>query len=352
MIVKDEEPVVERALEAASLFADEIIVADTGSRDLTGEIARRYTEQVYHYPWKSDFSAARNYSYSRASGDFIMWLDADDVIAEAGAQKLRRLKERDLDAVDVVFLPYTGDRDEVNVFNNSSLLRDRLIRRSLESRWEYPVHEGIPIKKEYRALYREDIPVYHRKVRVNDPGRNLRIFEAMKSKGIPFTGFNQAYYCRELSDAGRHGEAVAVYAAMQENARPDDLFYALFFVIASLKALRRYGQLRELLLDFAGRFTPNEMVCCELGTCYMREQQPEQAEPWLIRATEYPVDLRDLRLHFEAYHEFIPCLKLSKLRMQRGDSEGGRRYYERAAAVYPNNPAVTLNALYFRRNLC
>ena len=72
MIVKNEEKVLARCLESAKGFADEIIIVDTGSQDRTKEIARAYTEKIYDFSWKDDFSAARNESFSKASMDYCM----------------------------------------------------------------------------------------------------------------------------------------------------------------------------------------------------------------------------------------------------------------------------------------
>ena len=80
MIVRDEEKVLLRCLESLRGEADELIIVDTGSRDKTAEIARKYTDRVYFFPWIDDFSAARNFAFSKASGDYLMWLDADDLI--------------------------------------------------------------------------------------------------------------------------------------------------------------------------------------------------------------------------------------------------------------------------------
>jgi tetratricopeptide (TPR) repeat protein len=212
---------------------------------------------VYDFVWVDDFAAARNYSYSLASCDFIMWLDADDVIEVEDAEKIRALKTRALDEADVVFLR------------------------------------------------------------------------------------------RELCTAEHYEEALAVYAGMKDEAPWQDISYALFFVIISLKQLKRWEELLEELLNLSRRFVPNEMICAELGNCYMREHHDEEAEQWYNRALDYHVDLKDLELHFEAYHEFIPCQKLCKLYMKKGDTLKARQYYERAAAVYPHNPVVELNKLYF-----
>ena len=80
MIVKNEEAVLTRVLASAIQFADEILVADTGSTDRTVEIARQYTKHIYHYPWNDDFAAARNFICEKVSTEYWMWLDADDIV--------------------------------------------------------------------------------------------------------------------------------------------------------------------------------------------------------------------------------------------------------------------------------
>ena len=83
MIVKNEASVLARCLDSVRGAVDEIVIADTGSTDETPAIARRYTDMVYPFAWCDDFSAARNFCFSKATGDYLMWLDADDVLPEA-----------------------------------------------------------------------------------------------------------------------------------------------------------------------------------------------------------------------------------------------------------------------------
>ena len=80
MIVKDEQDVLKRCLESVKNIVDEIIIVDTGSTDNTIEIAKEYTHKIYHLKWENDFAKARNYSLSKATKDYILWLDADDYL--------------------------------------------------------------------------------------------------------------------------------------------------------------------------------------------------------------------------------------------------------------------------------
>ena len=106
MIVKDEEETLARCLNCVAPFADEIIIVDTGSTDDTVAIAKKYTDRVYFFKWCDDFAAARNYSFSKATCDLVMWLDADDVITEENAAEIVGLKNRD--DYDVAFLKYAA----------------------------------------------------------------------------------------------------------------------------------------------------------------------------------------------------------------------------------------------------
>jgi glycosyltransferase involved in cell wall biosynthesis len=82
MIVKDEEASIRKALESVKDFVDEIIIVDTGSKDKTLEIAKEYTDKIYHHDWKDNFSEARNYALSLCQGDYILRLDADEILPD------------------------------------------------------------------------------------------------------------------------------------------------------------------------------------------------------------------------------------------------------------------------------
>lgn len=105
MIVKNEEETLARCLNSVYDLVDEIIIVDTGSSDRTVEIAARFTEKIYRYPWNDDFAAARNESFSKASMDYCMWLDADDILEPAEREKFLLLKQSLPPGFDFVFRP-------------------------------------------------------------------------------------------------------------------------------------------------------------------------------------------------------------------------------------------------------
>ena len=106
MIVKNEEAVLARCLDSIKEAVDEIIIVDTGSDDSTKEIARKYTSEVYDFEWVSDFSAARNFAFSKAKMDYQMWLDADDIVPAEEAEKILQLKNTLDHNIDIVTMEY------------------------------------------------------------------------------------------------------------------------------------------------------------------------------------------------------------------------------------------------------
>lgn len=128
MIVKNEENTLERCLQSVRDIVDEIIIVDTGSTDRTKEVAGKWTPHVFDFTWIHDFSAARNFSFTKATMDYIFWLDADDVLLPEENQKLFRLKQFLSPAVDAVSMQYHCDFDDRgNVTLN--VRRTRLVKR-------------------------------------------------------------------------------------------------------------------------------------------------------------------------------------------------------------------------------
>lgn len=161
MIVKNEEQVLARALDGVSLFADEIIVVDTGSTDHTMEIAAKYTDKVYAHPWEDHFGKMRNISYSYATCDYVMYFDADYVIDEENAAKINQLKQT-LTNENSICIISTEPESKVSVELHMLSRRD-------ERKWQGAVHERIPLKE---PILHTDIVTKHIK---NDVVRGEQI---------------------------------------------------------------------------------------------------------------------------------------------------------------------------------
>ncbi len=112
MIVKNEENTLPDCLNSIRNIVDEIIIVDTGSTDRTKDIAKIYGAKIYDFKWTNDFSEARNYSLSKANCDWILILDADEIISPIDHDRLKELINK---KQNVAYSITT--RNYVNVFN-------------------------------------------------------------------------------------------------------------------------------------------------------------------------------------------------------------------------------------------
>ena len=111
MIVKNEEDTIARCINSVKDIVDEIIIVDTGSTDNTLKILKNLNIVPYRFEWINDFSAARNFSFSKATKDYILWLDADDILNPDDIELFKNLKNTltpDIDAVSFIYLSGTG----------------------------------------------------------------------------------------------------------------------------------------------------------------------------------------------------------------------------------------------------
>ena len=93
MITKNEEKYLEQCLNSVKDFVDEVVIVDTGSIDKTKEIAKKFNAKIYDFKWVDDFSAARNESLKYATKDWILVLDADEVLEQKDMQNMRSIIE-------------------------------------------------------------------------------------------------------------------------------------------------------------------------------------------------------------------------------------------------------------------
>ncbi|GAQ16225.1 glycosyl transferase [Oceanobacillus picturae] len=160
MIIKDEEKFLGRCLDSIYGIADEIIVVDTGSQDQSKEIALRYTDKVFDFEWVNDFSKARNYAASKATGEWIFAIDADEFVERNSLEKLKtKLKgkppKENIFGVQIVsFVGLNGESTSLN-------FHERLYRNNGAISYYRSVHELLAHKDSKESNGILDFQLYH-----------------------------------------------------------------------------------------------------------------------------------------------------------------------------------------------
>ena len=346
MIVKNEEDVLERCLKSVAGLVDEIILVDTGSTDRTREIAARFTDQVFDFPWQDDFSAARNESFSHASMDYCMWLDADDILLEADQKAFLALKETLDPTVSVVMAPYHTGFDESGHVT-FSYYRERLIKNRAGMVWAGAVHEAVsPAGKIQYA----DFAVTHRKVHPSDRDRNLRIYQAQLAAGKELDPRQQFYYGRELYYHRRWEEALEVF----EQFLKEDRGWVENNIDACCHCAychRELGHGQAALTALFRSFLydrPRAEVCCEIGLWFFQREQYQQAAYWYALALTCSRDDRRGGFVSPDCYGYLPCIQLCVCYNRLGDQKRAEAFNELAATYKPDSPAVLHNRALFQ----
>ena len=149
LIVKNEEKSLEKCLASVSrlkkYFSCEIIVTDTGSQDKTVDIAKKYADRILHFKWTNDFSAARNFGLSQCSGEWFMYIDADEAADENIEPLIKFFTDKKLlseyNSASVTRCDYT---DSTHMHYNNVIL-SRIIRISNGVSFSGKIHEVLPV---------------------------------------------------------------------------------------------------------------------------------------------------------------------------------------------------------------
>ena len=349
MIVKNEEDTLKRCLKCVREIADEIIIVDTGSTDKTKEIAKEFTNKIYDFDWVYDFSKARNYSFSKATKDYIMWLDADDVILEEDIKKIKILKKILTPDIDMVTFKYNLNVDE-NGIPSLSYRRERIFKRSKNYKWIGPVHEVIERKGK---VLDEDIAITHKKIHPAKPGRNLKIFEKMKENDMIFDARQTFYYARELMYVGKLEDSIKEYTkflsmkdAWIENKISAYLdLYDIYLKLNDDELALSY-LFKTFMLDI-----PRAEVCSKIGMFFVEKKKYMIAKYWFEEALSKEFDLSSGGFFIKDYYDFIPFIELGLCYYYLGNIEKAYEYNEKAGKIKPQDPSYLNNKTFFSKLL-
>ncbi len=168
MIVKDEEQFIKDFLDSIKDLVDEIIVVDTGSKDKTVEIAKKFTDKIFFKEFNNNFSELRNFSIEKATKDWVLWLDPDERINKEDFNKIKELaKNKNKLGYSFIQKTYTNITihprfvaEEAHGFKGYFVRRIcKLFQNNRGIKFQYPVHETV--KDSIDNIERTDIVINH-----------------------------------------------------------------------------------------------------------------------------------------------------------------------------------------------
>jgi len=290
MIVRNEEKNITDCLESIKGVADEFVIVDTGSTDKTKEVVSKYTSNIFDFKWVDDFSAARNFSLSKATGDFILSLDADDIV-ENPEEILPLLKES-FDAHDFNIL-----------YGNDNFRQARLFRNFRNIRFagrvhEYPVLDGLFFKFSTDMPTPQRVVSHQKETRVNvrhktekhcTEDRSERNYRILKKEleGDPDNSRTLFYLGNALKEKGRHDEAIETYRKyLSVSTWKDEKWMAQKYIGCIFQWQGKYKEAIEELrkaIEIDDRWAESYYY---IGETYFLMKEYATCIGWMLKAAE------------------------------------------------------------------
>jgi glycosyltransferase involved in cell wall biosynthesis len=355
MIVRDEEKMLPRFIEHAKGLWDELCVVDTGSQDRSMDLIKAAGGRIEQHPWKDDFSAARNASLEMATGDWIIFLDADEMVSPELKEQLRQIISKPNAGAATLVM---RNRMEHGHYHDTNLLR--IFRNDARIRFRYPIHEDIAtsvneyLRKTGKELLQLDAVVEHlgyvRSVAAekDKKNRDLQLLEVCLRQDP-----NDFYSYFKLLELARFWSDAQLLRSVAERAH---------------EQLERVGKNGLSGFDYTGEFIALLAEGKFQGEFpqmlqFLNRWPQEHSAAYLLKRAE----LHELLGDFPAAEkDFLACLKVGRDRLQqlvtvrpylgltrlaiaRGDYRAALKYVLKGLEFAPRDPEALLAAVALHR---
>lgn len=218
-IMKNEISHVEAWLNNVRVFAQEIIVVDTGSTDGTNEfLAKQFDVKLISYEWQHDFAQAKNVALQEATGDWLVFTDTDECYYHPKniIEYLRQLDKQYAD-MDVIFCPIDNiDADSNNEIINSDVV-PRIIRNHVGIKYMGAVHEQL--------------------TKGGEPWQDIKYVVADRNLAIRHTGYSTKVI------PFKHQRNYEILCQVMGKSNKPEMYYG--FLSESLLGMEKYQQALE-----------------------------------------------------------------------------------------------------------
>lgn len=321
--MKNGEKTLERCLASLARVCDEIVVVDTGSTDRTKEIAAKFTDadRIFDFAWIDDFSAARNFAIERCTGEWVMYLDADDEMDSASCDQLKKVLHESAQETSGYSIPYRYSSEKI-------LYVPRAFRRDLGFRFVMPVHEYLLISPELQKTWRicSDVMVTHLKQADENESslsRNISILTRAveQESGVADSdslSHLRFFLARDLFALGRYDQALPYFEALVNSGLGSELESSFRYLVhlhrgRCLQYLKQFDEAIEAyraahVAD--NRF--NEPLIYQADIFLYQKRDPSRARELYEQASAVLLPQSGFPVETSFYHDY-PTAQLKKI---------------------------------------
>lgn len=337
MIVKNEAHILRQSLASFRKFTEEIIIVDTGSTDETKKIAKEFTDFVYDFEWTGNFSDARNFAATKATGKWIMAIDADECLEEESYLKLKKQLKLQTESIYMAqIISFTGEKGRVTttnhmprIYKNDGTICFRgVIHEQLEAVDKHSIEAGIADVKIYHYGYMSEIVEKQGK-----SNRNLGLLEkeVKNNKDSGFVHFNIG---QEMNRLGKKEEALKEFSEAFRLRDDNQYIWAklsAYHIADLLEQEKRYEE-SLAIIEEARIIWPNvpEFPLKKANILYLSHQLEDAKEIYQNLLETTTIDYQPIVL-YEATN-FIPHKMLGHIYLEEKDYTRAMTYFSKAYA--------------------
>lgn len=346
MIVRNEGDHLSACLNSAKDAVDEIIIVDTGSTDDTVSIARQYTQQVYSYQWRDDFAAARNFALSLTTCEWVLSLDADEVLSKTSS--LRSLITNS--AYTAFHLPLHALKNEDNVLEYDRFMVLRLFRSYY--RFHGSIHEFIKVDTPAEIGHAQLPVIIHTPVqaleRHHRRNRNIRLLKhaLKKNSADPCLHY---YLGTEWLGLGRIDTSIGLFRQALSQLPSQQEAFRTATIRHLIHCYKNTGRLDEglcLCLEESQNYSEYCDLFFDGGVLFELKEEYGIALKWFQAAVQLPEPPLSF-FHTDGTNSYLAYYHLGFCAEKLGLYKEAQHYYEQALAAnnayyYPLYPLILL----------
>jgi tetratricopeptide (TPR) repeat protein len=332
----DEAKLLERCLKYVAPYVDEICITQAGKtpNPKVSEVIKSYNGKESFFEWVNDFAKARNYNFSQATGDYIFWLDTDDVVK--GAEKLKPTVEKMAEMkVDVGVMFYLYDFDENGVCRVKHL-KTRIVKNDGCVEWVGKIHEDFDSKRTLDSFFIEGIEVLHitSKTRVEDSAqRNYMIAKETlkKNPSDPRSFWLMANACmmvNKIKDAEKY------WLEFIKRSKSEEEVYLAYLQLGDLLKNEDY-YLKALAIRPA---YPNAYL--KLGELMFNRKKYAQALNFTELGVQMPIPDKEIIYFNPRDYDYNPMMVMVKIYYEMGQHKKAVMTLERMTKMFPSDEPV------------
>ena len=301
MIVKNEEQFLAKCLKSVRGVVDEMVVVDTGSTDRTKDLAAVFGARVFDFPWTGDFSEARNHSLVQAEGDWILILDADEIISPLDLDNLLKLTKKIPPhplAYTIITRNYVNSRSIIGWMPNDGQYPEeaglgwipspkvRLFTRRKNILFTEPVHELVE-----PSLSKAKIPVYMCNIIVHHYGKLAGVQDAKKGEDYYLLG--KIKYEKDPTNLKAILELAKQAMVLKKYDEAIELWLKLIPLLKSDRQSAAYQELANI-----ARTNPEAEAYMQLSSSYCMAERFDEALTAARKGMEYKITIKEFLMDY------------------------------------------------------